>query len=146
MVSSVLNYIVVGVGGLLNNNDSLFKGQFAQLQDLNRQRGAAAAGIEGINRRDANQFEQNGRDAFNSFQSNLQSSLAKGGLLDVLNNTLSNLPETITLGGTVNHNININGGEVLAAMDPAIRKLVTDHVNFEINRRMNPLTGETGPA
>ncbi len=136
----------VGIGGLLNNNDSLFQGQFAQLQDLNRQRGAAAAGIEGINRRDSNQFEQNGRDSFNSFQTNLQAALAKGGTLDALNATLASLPETFTIGGTVNHNININGGEVLAAMDPAIRKLVATHVDFEINRRMNPLTGETGPA
>jgi TP901 family phage tail tape measure protein len=136
----------VGIGGLLNNNDALFQGQFAQLQDLNRQRGAAAAGIEGINRRDANQFEQNGRDAFNSFQSNLQSSLAKGGLLDVLNNTLSNLPETIQIGGTLTHNFNFNGLEAFSAMEPAVRKLVEQHVNSEINRRMNPLTGETNPA
>lgn len=136
----------VGVGGLLNNNDALFQGQFSQLQDLNRQRGAAAAGIEDINRRDANQFEQNGRNAFNSFQAGLQNALAKGGLLDVLNSTLSNIPEVIQIGGTVDHNVNINGAEVLAGMEPTLRKIVIDHVNFEINKRLNPFTGETGPA
>jgi len=136
----------VGVGGLLNNNDAFFQQGFSQLQDINRQRGAAAAGIEDINRRDANQVEQNGRNAFNSFQSGLQNALAKGGLVDMLNSTLSNLPEVIQIGGSVDHNININGAEVLAGMEPTLRKIVIDHVNFEINKRMNPLTGETAPA
>jgi TP901 family phage tail tape measure protein len=136
----------VGVGGLLNNNDAFFQQGFSQLQDINRQRGAAAAGIEDINRRDANQVEQNGRNAFNSFQAGVQNALAKGGLLDVLNSTLSSLPEVIQIGGSVDHNININGAEVLAGMEPTLRKIVIDHVNFEINKRMNPLTGETAPA
>lgn len=136
----------VGVGGLLNNRDALFQGQFQQLQELNRQRGAAAAGIESINRRDANQFEQNGRNAFNSFQSELQSNLASGGLLDMLNNTLANLPEVIQIGGSVTHNINFNGLEAFAALEPSVRKMIEQHVNLEINRRLNPLTGETGPA
>lgn len=136
----------VGVGGLLNNRDALFQGQFAQLQDLNRQRGAAAAGIESINRRDANQFEQNGRNSFNSFQTEIQNSLAKGGIVDMLNNTLANLPEVIQIGGAVTHNINFNGLEAFAALEPSVRKMIEQHVNVEINRRLNPLTGETGPA
>lgn len=136
----------VGVGGLLNNRDSLFQGQFAQLQDLNRQRGAAAAGIESINRRDANQFEQNGRNSFNSFQTEIQNSLAKGGIVDMLNNTLANLPEVIQIGGAVTHNINFNGLEAFDALEPSVRKMIEQHVNVEINRRLNPLTGETGPA
>ncbi len=136
----------VGVGDLLNNRDALFQGQFRQLQGVNREQADAAGAITEINRRDANQFLQNGQDKFNSVKNGLQEALSNGGLLDRLNETLSAIPEQIEIGGALSVNFNVNGAEALAQMQPWAVELVTNEVRRQMNQRLNPFTGESNPA
>lgn len=136
----------VGVGGLLNNRDELFQNRFRQLQGVNQEQQQAAGAITEINRRDANQFLQNGQDKFNAVQNGLQEALASGGLLDKLNETLQSIPESIEIAGNLSVNFNINGAEALNQLQPWAVQLVTTEVNRQMNQRLNPFTGESNPA
>lgn len=64
------------------------------------------------------------------------------GFVKLLNNI--NIPEKIQIeSAPINVNVNLNGAEVLAELNPLIRTIVQRSINGAIDKAINPLTGET---
>jgi hypothetical protein len=132
----------VGFQGLLNNEDAVFQEKFGQLQGANRNQVDAAGAIADINRRDANQFGQNAQGQFDAVQGGLQQAMANGGLLDRLNETLSQLPSEIKVGGEMTVHLNILGGEKLGNLLP----LINEQVSAEVSRQISSVIPKEGPS
>ena len=122
------------------NRDAGFQDRLEQFRQAGAERERAQGALAQIDRRDANQFLQNGQDAFNATQNAL---FNPGALLDRLNATLGSLPSEIAIGGQIRVDLNVNGAEVLGAMGPVIQQMIADKVRQQI-AAVIPMDGPSG--
>lgn len=122
------------------NRDAGFQDRLEQFRQAGAERERAQQALGQIDRRDANQFLQNGQDAFNASQNAL---FNPGALLDRLNATLGSLPSEISIGGELRVDLNVNGAEVLGALGPAIQEMIANKVRQQI-AAVIPIDGPSG--
>lgn len=128
------------VPDFFRNRDTGFQDRLEQFRQAGAERERAQGALAQIDRRDANQFLQNGQDAFNATQNAL---FNPGALLDRLNATLGSLPSEIAIGGELRVDLNVNGAEVLGALGPAIQEMIANKVRQQI-AAVIPMDGPSG--